>query len=138
MIDSSGTYQLFVGSYTGKIYQYNNIDGNIDGQFTELNSNNIWDGGKSAIAISDINSDGDIDMIVGNLSGGISYFSSDSLLTNTINSTIQNKNDLKVFPNPAKNQITITSKFNGEVYIYDLFGEVVYNEKKYIVLKKKK
>ena len=91
----------------------------MNGQFTELNYNNIWDGGKSAIAISDINSDGDIDMIIGNLAGGISYFSSDSLLTNTMNSTIQNKNDLKVFPNPAKNQITITSKYNGEVYIYD-------------------
>jgi len=136
LIDSSGTYQLFVGSYSGKIYQYNNIDGNLDGQFTELNSNNIWDGGKSAIAISDINSDGDIDMIVGNLAGGISYFSSDSLLTNSMNLTIQNKNDLIVFPNPVKNQITITSKYNGEVYIYDLFGEVVYNEKKYSFEKK--
>jgi hypothetical protein len=80
LIDSSGVYQLFVGSYTGTIYQFTNIDGNLSGQFTPINStaSNIWDGGKCAFDLADINNDNQPEMILGNLSGGISYFSSDS------------------------------------------------------------
>ena len=81
LYDSSGVYQLFVGSFSGLIYQFTNIDNNLNGQFTAITSTvaNIWDGGKSAIVMADINNDNQADMIIGNLSGGISYFSSDSL-----------------------------------------------------------
>ena len=34
LIDSNGVYQLFVGSYSGTIYQFTNIDGNLTGQFS--------------------------------------------------------------------------------------------------------
>jgi len=80
LIDSSGVYQLFVGSYTGSIYQFTNIDGNLNGQFNAVNSttSNIWDGGKCAFTLADINNDNQPEMILGNLSGGIAYFSSDS------------------------------------------------------------
>ncbi len=51
LIDSSGVYQLFVGSYSGKIYQFTNIDNNLNGVFTEQNSvmSTIWDGKKMLI-----------------------------------------------------------------------------------------
>ncbi|KRO55671.1 MAG: hypothetical protein ABR79_01525 [Cryomorphaceae bacterium BACL11 MAG-121001-bin54] len=123
-------YQLFVGSFSGSIYQFTNIDNNLSGQFTAVNSTaaTLWDGGKSAIAIADINNDNQGDMIVGNLSGGIAYFSSDSLLTDTNTTYIFNSKDSRfnIFPNPTKKSFTINSNLNGLVQIHNLLGELVY------------
>ena len=130
LYDSSGVYQLFVGGFTGKIYQFANIENNITGQFTVINgsTSNIWDGGKSSIAMADINNDNLVDMIIGNLSGGIAYFSSDSSLNNTTTAYITNKKPIEfsVFPNPSENSFTISSKNRGIVQIYNMLGEVVY------------
>ena len=129
LYDSNGVYQLFVGSFSGKIYQFTNIENNLDGVFTAVNStvSSIWDGGKSAIAMADINNDNQPDMIIGNLSGGITYFSSDSLLNDSATTYISNHKDLKfnIFPNPADNTISIKSKNNGVVKIRNLLGEIV-------------
>ena len=134
LYDSSGVYILFVGSYSGNIYQFSNIENNIYGQFTELNStvSNIWDGGKSALTLKDINSDNNPEMIVGNLAGGISYFSSDPLLNDTtisFNNDL-NKNLFKIFPNPNQNKINISSTLNGEIKIYNLNGKIVKRKQK--------
>jgi hypothetical protein len=132
LFDSSGVYQLFVGSFSGSIYQFTDIENNINGQFTYINSTvaNIWDGGKSGIAMADINNDNQADMIIGNLSGGIAYFTSDSLIVDTtiiiINSGYTKKPEFIVFPNPAKDHITITSSFTGPVTIHNLLGKIIY------------
>ena len=135
LYDSSGVYQLFVGSFSGNIYQFTNIDNNLNGQFTTINStsSNIWDGGKSAVALADINNDNNPDMIVGNLSGGISFFSSDTLLTDTTitNFSNQTKNiDFTIYPNPAETNFTIKSSETGTVTIKNLLGNTIYNKKK--------
>ena len=128
---ASSHYQLFVGSYTGTIYQFTDIDNNINGQFTEVNSTaaNIWDGGKSNIAIADINNDNQADMIIGNVSGGIAYFSSDSSLTDSTTTYIDiNKNyEFNIFPNPAQNNFTVHSKENGNIKIYNLLGDIMFS-----------
>ena len=135
LYDSSGVYQLFVGSFSGNIYQFTNIDNNLNGQFTAINStsSNIWDGGKSALALADINNDNNPDMIVGNLSGGISFFSSDTLLTDTTITNVSNQTkniDFTIYPNPAKTNFTIKSSETGTVTIKNLLGNTIYNKKK--------
>ena len=134
LYDSSGVYILFVGSYSGNIYQFSNIENNIYGQFTELNStvSSIWDGGKSALTLKDINNDNSPEMIIGNLAGGISYFSSDSLFNDTTisynNNT--NKNLFTIYPNPNQDKINISSTLNGEIKIYNLNGKIVKRKQK--------
>ena len=130
LIDSSGVYQLFVGSYTGNIYQFTNIDGNLNGPFTEVygTMSNIWDGGKCAFTLGDITNDGQPDMILGNLSGGLSYFSSDSVLISTTSNLNQEK--IIIFPNPTKDNITIRSNKIGLLTIRNLLGKLVHSEKK--------
>ena len=135
LYDSSGVYQLFVGCFSGNIYQFTNIDNNLNGQFSAVNStsSNIWDGGKSALALADINNDNNPDMIVGNLSGGISFFSSDTLLTDTTITNVSNQTkniDFTIYPNPAKNNFTIKSSETGAVTIKNLLGNTIYNKKK--------
>ena len=90
IIEINGNYHLFTGSYSGKIYEYNNIDNNLSGVFNQITtlSNNIWDGGKSALCIDDLNNDNNVDIVLGNYSGGLSLYTSDSsLINNTSNST---------------------------------------------------
>ena len=132
--DSNGVYQLFVGSFSGVIYQFTNIENNLNGLFDPVNSTvkNIWDGGKSAIAMADINNDNQADMIIGNISGGISYFSSDSSLNNSSSTYIydQENIELRVFPNPSKNSFTIESNETGTVKIYNLLGKTLITKKK--------
>tara|TARA_B100000925_G_C22001494_1_gene471538 strand:+ start:664 stop:2841 length:2178 start_codon:yes stop_codon:yes gene_type:complete len=134
LYDSSGVYILFVGSYSGNIYQFSNIENNIYGQFTELNStvSNIWDGGKSALTLKDINSDNNPEMIIGNLAGGISYFSSDSIFNDTtiLYNNNLNKNLFTIYPNPNQNKINISSTLNGEIKIYNLNGKIVKRKQK--------
>ena len=136
LIDSNGVYQLFVGSYTGTIYQFTNIDGNLNGQFSPIYSTaaNLWDGGKCAFALADINNDNQPEMILGNLSGGIAFFISDSLLNDTtiipVNTLNNRQTNFSVFPNPANNKITIESNETGIIKIKNLLGKTIYKARK--------
>jgi len=130
LIDSNGIYQLFVGSYTGTIYQFTNIDGNLTGQFNAVSStiSNIWDGGKCAFTLADINNDNQPEMILGNLSGGIAYFSSDTSLISSTHNIMPNK--ILVYPNPATDKLVVESNAKGIVYIKNLLGQIVYKARK--------
>ena len=136
LIDSNGVYQLFVGSYTGTIYQFTNIDGNLNGQFSPVYSTtaNLWDGGKCSFTLADINNDNHPEMILGNVSGGIAYFSSDTLLNDTsiISTNILNNNQEKfsIYPNPAGNKLTIESSEIGIIKIKNLLGKTIYTLRK--------
>ncbi len=133
LIDSNGIYQLFVGSYTGSIYQFTNIDTNLNGIFTPVNSTiaNIWDGGKCSFTISDVNDDNEPDMILGNVAGGISFFSSDSSFADTTTVYSPNFNSsINIYPNPTSNKLTVNSIGKGTIYIRDLLGKVILKEKK--------
>jgi hypothetical protein len=136
LYDSSGVYQLFVGSFSGSIYQFSNIDNNINGQFASVNStaSTIWDGGQCAFTLVDITNDNQPEIVLGNLSGGIAYFSSDSVLadttTVTVNSNSIKDNRFSIFPNPTEKRFTISSKSKGVVQIHNLLGELIYTTKK--------
>jgi hypothetical protein len=107
LFEKDGNYELFVGSANGKIYHYNNVDNNLNGAFTLLDSTfqNLYEGIRCAPAVFDINNDTQLDLIVGNYSGGVSFFVGDSL------AGTQHLNDLafipqiKLFPNPANDNI---------------------------------
>ena len=71
-------------------------------------------------------------MIIGNLAGGISYFSSDSILNDSTISYSNTINEIlfTIFPNPNQDKISIKSIFNGEIKIYNLKGQIVKRKQK--------
>ena len=71
-------------------------------------------------------------MILGNLSGGIAYFSSDTSLNDTsITNTLNNKQtNFSIYPNPANGQVTIESSEIGIVKIINLLGKTIYKARK--------
>ena len=125
LVDINGDYHLFIGSYSGKTYLYNNIDGNINGTFNYINSidNSVWEGGRTSIAVADINNDNLIDIIIGNQCGGISYFKGDSNVTTQSNN--ESLESFHIFPNPSTNTLYIKNSENQYYKLFNIYGEVI-------------
>ena len=129
LVEINGEYHLFSGSISGRTYLHNNIEGNLYGLFTQLNSinNNVWEGGKTSISLSYLDNDSLIDLIIGNQCGGIAYFKGDSTIY-TSNNEIQNT--FTIYPNPATHIIYIGNNKKETINIYNSIGELVISTKK--------
>nr|AOE12340.1 cell surface protein [uncultured bacterium] len=129
LVDINGEYHLFSGSISGRTYLHNNIEGNLYGLFTQLNSinNNVWEGGKTSISLTYLDNDSLIDLIIGNQCGGIAYFKGDSTIY-TSNNEIQNT--FTIYPNPATHIIYMVNNKKETINIYNSIGELVISTKK--------
>jgi hypothetical protein len=131
--DKDGTTKLLVGSESGYLRLYNQIDGNLTGVFNTIDSTylNIWQGLRTAPFGADIDNDGYIDLIVGNYQGGVSYYKGMSALSIPTEKLINF--NLDIYPNPASDNINI--KVNGAygityvLELYNLLGQVVTTKK---------
>ncbi len=110
---------LFVGSESGFVYSYKNIDNNLSNKFNLIDDstyfvrNNmpvpIYQGFRSAVAAADINNDGFLDIVLGNYSGGLTFFFGTDkpyIQTNT-NQVEINKVRYSLFPNPSSEILNI-------------------------------
>lgn len=114
--------QMLVGTESGHIYHFNNIDNNLNGSFAVVDTFkfNIWDGIKTSVSYQDINNDNVRDLILGNLAGGLIYYQSDTSIPSQI---VEPQKALKIYPNPAKESIFIDDP--NEKLIWNMVGEVV-------------
>ena len=128
--DNNGNYELFVGSYSGKIYHYDNIDNNLNGQFNLITNqfNQLWEGAKSSFNFTDITNDNQPDMILGNYCGGLCYFSSDSTLINSVSNITTDP--FNIYPNPTQKILYISSVQMGEIKVTDMLGKTLISEQK--------
>lgn len=135
MFDSSGKYNLIVSSEasrnypaTGWIWYYKNIDANLAGNFTFVDSlyNNIWEGERMMVHGADINGDGDLDLAIGNYAGGVTLYmgNNNPLSVSETNSTYF---DFAISPNPSNGmfnvQFLLANEYPAVVEVYNLFGE---------------
>ncbi len=136
--DSSNNLQMIIGSWMGYLYLYNGIDSNIfSGNFHLVDSiytgNNY--GANASINGADLNSDGYIDLAVGNEAGGfmIMMGSGTTGIEELSGPAESVENGLIVYPNPAKDQVNISVPRNLEgsydLRLFDLSGRIVYTER---------
>lgn len=74
--DSLGHFQLLVGTESDSIYSYTNIDNNLEGTFqlSDVVYSGINEGTRATVSGADLNDDGKMDLVVGNLAGGVTLF----------------------------------------------------------------
>jgi hypothetical protein len=121
---------LFLGGIDGQLHFYNTIDNNItSGSSFTLFSNNFLGidvGSYSSFWVNDIDSDGLLNMFVGQDLGGLYHFEVDPNSQASV-FEIENAIDLILYPNPTNGEIIIASKnidmLNASVT--DLFGKEI-------------
>lgn len=121
----AGVTNMLVGSQSGFLRHYDNIDGNLSGIFNMADSiyEGIFQGTRTAPNMADINNDGYVDLIVGNYEGGVSFYKGVSSLTsiNNIDNLIHFNFDL--FPNPANNSFSIhILNEENKTYAFELYN----------------
>lgn len=144
-MDSTDNEYLFVGSNTGKVLVYEiDQDSLLSGSFNELYSafGGLDEGGKTAIAIDDINRDTIPDFILSNDRGGLSLYSAGVWDTNSIVQPPDTPNNInyvqlnsswEVFPNPGSSTINIRMDLPeglqiSSIRMVDILGRVVKEE----------
>lgn len=101
--------KLLVGEESGYLRLYDNMDGNLTGGFSLVDSTyeNIFQGTRTTPSGADIDNDGYMDMIIGNYQGGVSYYKGVSSPLSVINNGNSILWDFNVFPNPANTTLII-------------------------------
>jgi len=131
--DNSNQYKLFAGCEQGELFYYKNIETNLTGKFTLAEKQLLYinEGTRTAAAIADLDNDGIPDMIIGNYRGGLSYYKGDTnLIHNDIPQITLQTNSIQLFPNPVKDNLTISfpsvESSNINLTIYNGSGKTVY------------
>lgn len=123
--NTAGETQLFVGGANGQVHHFNNIDGNILGNYTHVDTALSYLGKTTNAAITAGHLDNDtlLDLIVGNERGGLRYFkgSADISLSTQINT---NEN-IKLYPNPTSGTLHIDGPQPDQAAVYNLNGQLI-------------
>ncbi len=105
--DSTDALQLLVGSKTGYLHHFDSISNNLSGAFHLVDSTfkGIYTGIRSAPARTDLNGDGQGDLVIGNFRGGLGLFMGSDAVQVGLEEPKSNL-QLHLYPNPAKDKVT--------------------------------
>jgi hypothetical protein len=120
---------LMVGSLDGAIHFYDSIDNNLNvGSNFSIISENFLNlskniGAYSSVTINDMDSDGNLDMFIGQDLGGVFHMEHDVNSTVGIEENIINQLELHLFPNPNSGLLSIHSNiYPLEIQIFSNDG----------------
>ncbi|MEN9331373.1 MAG: hypothetical protein RLZZ94_463 [Bacteroidota bacterium] len=132
LFDNGNGYELLVGSEAGSVYHYQNIDNNLTGIFSLIDSayNNIYEPKRVTLSMYDYNLDGKKDLMLGNGAGGIRGYLGQ--LNNAISENQNVELLFEVSPNPLINENALALKFSSEVInaklkMTDVVGNVIFD-----------
>jgi hypothetical protein len=132
-----GVTKLLVGTEKGYLSLYDNIDGNLNGAFTLLDSTylNIYEGTRTSPTGTDLNNDGYMDLIIGNYQGGVAFYKGvPNMVTSAFTeSPLALQWGVDLYPNPANTTVTVKI-INNDISIYSLeiytiLGQSIISEK---------
>lgn len=127
IVDDNGSYIMFAGSASGNIFKFENIDGNLSGTFSRVDTSflSIYEGINSSITMVDINGSGYLDMIVGNQAGGVAFFKGAEAIISV--KDLNQVSAVSVYPNPSNGNVYIdvanNSLKNASIEVFDLMGK---------------
>lgn len=120
-LNRENEFELICGSENGELFRYSNISNNLDGIFTKespirVNNRTLKVGIHSAPTMADINGDGYLDLIVGNLAGGIQIFNGGE--DNISTQPTLDFQKLALSPNPSRTFLNIPREYLGLQYTW--------------------
>ncbi|MBK7383795.1 MAG: VCBS repeat-containing protein [Flavobacteriales bacterium] len=124
--------EMLLGSESGWIFHYGDIEGNIDGAWTLLDSTfmDIHDGARTGLCLYDYTGDGELDMVVGNFRGGLSFWRSDVISTVVPVGPLQST--FSMMPNPVRDRVELLAgpdtPAKSEWVFRNTIGQVVLRE----------
>ncbi|MDP4267133.1 MAG: T9SS type A sorting domain-containing protein [Bacteroidota bacterium] len=135
LFDDKGKYRLFVGSESGHNFYFKNIDNNLTGSFTQVESqiSSFREGAKTGVAVADLDNDGYKDMIIGNYAGGLGYFHGIVPCTYVqVEKHFTETSKVTLFPNPSNDEVTILfNNLNPDQAVkfefMNLTGQILYS-----------
>ncbi|KAA9324982.1 T9SS type A sorting domain-containing protein [Adhaeribacter soli] len=137
-LDNNGVADLALTDNSGSLRLYPNIMNNLGGTFiphTQVLYNNLL-GGLNApafgprifAAAADLDGDQKPEMVVGTDGGGLLYLKNESSVVSGVREGISAL-PLKVYPNPAREMVTVSSEENVQVSVYDMTGRQLLESK---------
>ena len=133
-VDFQGKWTLFCGSSSGKIWIFDSINNNVNGTFRLVNNDygKLRDGWRTTPTIANlIPTDNKLEMLVGNLRGGLSaYKLSYNLDGTTPTQNIDNQLFANIFPNPTKGLLTIETNDNFDLKVMNYLGQIIKTERR--------
>ncbi|MBZ0206646.1 MAG: T9SS type A sorting domain-containing protein [Flavobacteriales bacterium] len=132
-VDNDGGTVCYSGSEVGGIHRYEGITGNVGGTWNLTDS--VWEGLdegiRTAVALYDFTGDGELDAVVGNYRGGLSFWSSGIWSGIDGTSSISPENAFSLAPNPAARSVDILMHIpvgpDVQVELFDDLGRTVRN-----------
>lgn len=126
----NGERWLIVGTQEGNIEAYTNVTAS-ESAFSEISKKwgAVRDGNRSTMAFGDLDGDGTLEMMVGNLRGGLTLYKTTLVDCTTSTNTVRGTSvpDIRLSPNPARHWVRVEwpSDQAVEWRAYDLLGRVV-------------
>jgi hypothetical protein len=120
-LEDSGSYELVVGSKSGRLHYYKGIDSRIDnGPFQKVTSffGGIEGGKRSSPAIAEMTGDEHLDMIVGSYGGGIRFYKGRQETQTSLSANPEEKILTRVHPNPVRSGEKLTLRGKPEAKLY--------------------
>ncbi|HMP30274.1 MAG TPA: T9SS type A sorting domain-containing protein, partial [Saprospiraceae bacterium] len=120
---------LLMGFSNGHVSLYHVPERNKDASFTLFKDNILPEhlGRQVNPAIIDIDSDGYFEIFIGNERGGINVYKSDIGTSDLLSSNEEESEEqgFLLYPNPAKNLLSLTGSSKGVFFIYDIDGRML-------------
>ncbi len=130
ILDYGDSFLLLSGTQVGPVQAYTGIEGNLSGTFTLAapNLGGTQEGKRSTVALADLTGDGLLELVVGNSRGGLSIFATDLDATDPVSAfDVPPVAPARVFPNPARDQITLEWPGDGtasvRIRLFNVWGQ---------------
>lgn len=133
--DSKQELKLFIGSESGRVFYFKDIENNLTGIFTLVDERltSLNEGIRTAPAVAYLTDSIYPDMIIGNYGGGLTYHKGVTPEAHGISGPHKNNNfGFDLYPNPSSDYLILLfdNEINihkAQVQIFDILGRTVYS-----------